>query len=210
MARRKRSGSVTHKRVIIGNAKPPKGRKWRKVSSMLDTLVTEHGHKAMGLDIFQFLGTLSIRYGNKGSAVTDYAWGWYLKHGYSLGEQGMLEHIDGGRFGRWLNGIHTSGDKGWKVIETHKPKLSRKAKAKAASRVSESDKAKAIGDRIRAENAEAKKRQAEYAKAYWLQQDTMDIWRRISKGEFPLGETAFKAELARLAKVRADSTSKVR
>ncbi len=192
--KRKKTGSTTHKRCILGNCRPPKGRRWQRVDTMLDTLKEKHGYLAFGLDIFQFLGTLAIRHGNKGSAVTDYAWEWYQEHGYSLTEAGIVEHIDGTEFGLWLDAMHDTDD-GWKPVKTERTVFVDTA-------------AKAIGDRIRAEKAAADKRQAEYATEYYRQKDAQNIWQRISRGEFPLGEAAFKAEMDRLAMLRVSAATR--
>ena len=189
--RRKKSGAVTHKRCVLSNARPPKGRRWIRVDTMLDTLKEKHGYQAFGLEIFQFLGTLAIRHGSRGSAVTDYAWEWYQERGYSLTEAGIVEHIDGTEFGLWLDDMHYNGWIPVKTVRSPKPITSEQTAEKA------------IGDRIRAKSAERDNRQTEYAVEYYLMLDAQNIWRRISKGTFPLGESLFKTEMDRLATLRA-------
>lgn len=189
--RGKKSGSTTHKRVVLSNSRPPKGRKWIRVSTMLEILKEKHSYHAFGVGIFQFLGILEKKHGGKGCAITEYAWEWYLKHGYSLSEAGLVEHIDGTEFGLWLSRMSGSG---WKVESVEKPVTVIDTDAISA---------KVVGDRIRAENAALDIRQAEYAIEYYRQQDAQNIWRRISKGTFPLGEAVFKTEMNRLATLRA-------
>lgn len=195
--RGKKSGSTTHKRVVLSNSRPPKGRKWIRVSTMLEILKEKHSYHAFGIGIFQFLGILEKKHGGKGCAITEYAWEWYLKHGYSLSEAGLIEHIDGTEFGLWLSRM-TGTD--WKVESVEKPEIS----------VIDTDtiSAKAIGDRIRAENKALDKRQAEYAVEYYRQNDAQNIWQRIAKGTFPLGVTAFEAEMNKLAMLRADTATR--
>jgi len=196
--RRKRSGSITHKRAILTGARPPKGVRWRKVADLLEDLKVKHGPvKAIGLPIFQLLVKLQRENGWSGNAATQYCWDWWEKRGYSLTEHGLLEHIDGSEFGLWLDSLH----KGWeRVTETNtasRPQLT-------ADKVeSEADKAKRIGDEFRADMEELKVQRKQRAEEYARQRDAQDIWRLISKGEFPLGVAAFQAEMERRALERA-------
>ena len=188
--RRKKSGSVTHKRAILTSARAVRGKPWKRVDSLLEELKEKHGYRAMSLDIFRLLWKLQRDNGWQGNAATQYAWEWYKENGYCLTVAGLLDHIDGTEFGLWLES-QQADNSGWvrvwdKPTETVSPY-------------------KAQGDKYRAERTEAKRLAEENSERTAVELDNRNIWLRISRGEFPLGVELFETELKRLAMLRAQS-----
>jgi len=197
MKRHKRSGPITHKRGWIGRAWAPRGKPFRRVAVILEELVEKHGpYKASHLEIFQLLTRLSTKNGWKGNAVTQYAWEYYLSHGYSLTEAGLLDHIDGPEVGEWLEKIHNG------TPIKHSDEVIVEGKPAARIRdipVVDTEKASwaAIAAANRAETAEHIALFAEENERTAARLDYQDIWQQISKGRFPADSVAFNNEMAR-------------
>ena len=208
MARRKkRCGPIAYKRCVTTNARPVRGKPWRKTAKLLEELQAKHGYKAFGMGIFKLLTKLATENGWRGNAVTEYAYQWYEKKGYSLTYNGLMEHVDGTEFGYWLDCLYRSTVSKRGVIEGKPVKAPR---GNAAREMGAEDKRiAAIGAAFRAKVAEDKARQDKAAPEIMRNIDIQDIWRMISKGEFPLGADLFQAELERRAKLRVELTNKI-
>jgi len=222
MKRRKRSGRTTHKRAWHSAAKAPRGKPWAKVDTLLERLKAEHSFKAMALPVFQTLWTLQRDNGWKGNAVTQFVWEQYrrrteympyVRDGLDMGD--VLAAVDGQAFPNWLDAYaekHGSGQRKYgeskgEIIPETKPTRFKvrgkpKPKVEAPKVETQAERWKRIGDERRAENATAEEQSGIRQKAWLRDRDIEDIWRLISKGEFPLGTVAFDAELKRRANER--------
>jgi len=224
MKRRQRSGPVTHKRCWHSNARAPRGKPWEKVEELLEGLKAKHGYKAMALPIFETLWTLQTDNGWKGNAITQFVWEHYcgrtkympyIRGGLDMAD--LLAAVDNQAFPNWLDayaskygsGRRKYGEvKGEIISETpykgapHKGKP-RKVKIARPKVETQAERHKRIGAAYRADLAQHDAMSAERNEVGLAKHDEQDIWRLISRGEFPLGVPLFEAELKRRADSRA-------
>lgn len=176
--RKNRADMGTYERYFVGRQSAPRGMRWTKPSVIITALelaiVRDRALSCQALLDFarKTISQTGAKWGrnakgfangDKGNILLEYAWAKWAK-GVVVGEQDIMVAVRNGDVNRWYQGLCKGvAGKRQKPAETvilvgnaKRLRRQRKKAAKVGRPMSEAEKAKALGDKIRAEAAAAK------------------------------------------------------
>jgi hypothetical protein len=185
---KRRSSPEAYRRIFAGKLyRAPKGKRWTKPSVIVDALqilaATEEARAVAPLLDYaiECHNRLEIKpwkkgeerptrmpSGNKGNVFLEYGWSQFTRHGKILGEQDIMSDHHCGKIDRWYDSLtptaRNKADKPKaKADKVKNPRAFKRHCKKAGYKAeSEANKAKALGDKIRADAAAARQRQQVY------------------------------------------------
>jgi hypothetical protein len=201
---KRRAGRDTYRRAFAGKLyRAPKGRRWTKPSVIVDALealaVTKGAIGVAPLLAYarQCRDTLTVKTlkkgqgfpgrfptGNRGNVFLEYAWVKFTRNGRIMSEQDIMADHNDGKIDRWYDSLSsarvtTKVEVVAKVKDKKRMKRTFKKAAKKAQ--TEAEKAKALGDKVRAEAKAARERQAKFATEYRAEQDLIQSFKDMLK-----------------------------
>ena len=203
---KRRASPDSYRRIFAGKLyRAPKGMRWSKPSAIVDALeILAATEGAIGVaPLLEYAkvcrDTLSSKpwkkgevycsnrfpTGNKGNVFLEYAWALFNRGGIAMSEPDIMAAHNEGKIDRWYDsltpkGRNKAGKPKVKADKVKNPRAFKRHCKKAGHRAEgEANKAKAIGDKLRAKVKAANERQAVYVETFRAEQTLVDSFKAM-------------------------------